>query len=146
MTFLNEERRLLTGSADSELRAWDISYPREVSRDARRHVDSPPPPRGLMTPRVCVCVCVVPSVQEPAEGQPRVKKVKSLLEDSDGDDQDADESPEDVRENVGVDVSTRDSRTDRTFSGHLSAHLDLRESGLHPARGQRQSCVSDRRQ
>lgn len=32
MVLLNEENRLLTGSADSELRAWDIDYLEEVSK------------------------------------------------------------------------------------------------------------------
>uniref|UniRef100_A0A3Q2Y8P9 WD repeat domain 3 n=1 Tax=Hippocampus comes TaxID=109280 RepID=A0A3Q2Y8P9_HIPCM len=54
--FAVSERRLLTGSADSELRAWDVSYPREVSRDARRQVDSPPPLAPLDD-----AACVVPS-------------------------------------------------------------------------------------
>lgn len=31
MVLLNQESRLLTGSADSELRAWDIDYLEEVS-------------------------------------------------------------------------------------------------------------------
>lgn len=35
MVLLNQETRLLTGSADSELRAWDISYLQEVRRDAQ---------------------------------------------------------------------------------------------------------------
>lgn len=30
MVLLNQESRLLTGSADSELRAWDIQYIQEV--------------------------------------------------------------------------------------------------------------------
>lgn len=30
MALLNQENRLLTGSADSELRAWDITYLDEV--------------------------------------------------------------------------------------------------------------------
>lgn len=32
MVLLNQENRLLTGSADSELRAWDIQYIEEVRR------------------------------------------------------------------------------------------------------------------
>lgn len=32
MVVLNQENRLLTGSADSELRAWDIEYIEEVKR------------------------------------------------------------------------------------------------------------------
>lgn len=32
MVLLNQENRLLTGSADSELRAWDIQYIEEVKR------------------------------------------------------------------------------------------------------------------
>lgn len=31
MVLLDQENRLLTGSADSELRAWDITYLQEVS-------------------------------------------------------------------------------------------------------------------
>lgn len=31
MVLLDRESRLLTGSADSELRAWDITYLQEVS-------------------------------------------------------------------------------------------------------------------
>lgn len=34
MVLLDQESRLLTGSADSELRAWDISYLQEVRRNA----------------------------------------------------------------------------------------------------------------
>lgn len=34
MVLLNQESRLLTGSADSELRAWDINYLTEVRRTA----------------------------------------------------------------------------------------------------------------
>ena len=33
MVLLNQQSRLLTGSADSELRAWDITYLDEVSSD-----------------------------------------------------------------------------------------------------------------
>lgn len=33
MVLLNQENRLLTGSADSELRAWDISYLQEVRKN-----------------------------------------------------------------------------------------------------------------
>lgn len=36
MVLLDQESRLLTGSADSELRAWDISYLQEVRRNAAR--------------------------------------------------------------------------------------------------------------
>lgn len=32
MVLLNQENRLVTGSADSELRAWDIEYIEEVIR------------------------------------------------------------------------------------------------------------------
>jgi len=32
MVLLNQENRLLTGSADSELRAWDITYLQEVRK------------------------------------------------------------------------------------------------------------------
>lgn len=31
MVLLDQDNRLLTGSADSELRAWDITYLQEVS-------------------------------------------------------------------------------------------------------------------
>lgn len=34
MALLDQENRLLTGSADSELRAWDISYLEEVRMNA----------------------------------------------------------------------------------------------------------------
>lgn len=37
MVLLNQENRLLTGSADSELRAWDISYLQEVRRNTWTH-------------------------------------------------------------------------------------------------------------
>lgn len=33
MVLLSQESRLLTGSADSELRAWDIKYLEEVRKD-----------------------------------------------------------------------------------------------------------------
>lgn len=33
MALLNQESRLITGSADSELRAWDINYLQEVSTE-----------------------------------------------------------------------------------------------------------------
>lgn len=33
MALLNQENRLLTGSADSELRAWDINYLEEVRKN-----------------------------------------------------------------------------------------------------------------
>ncbi|TMS06700.1 WD repeat-containing protein 3 [Larimichthys crocea] len=60
MVLLNQENRLLTGSADSELRAWDINYLQE----------------------------------EKAEGEPKVKKGKTLLDDDDDEDNEegADES------------------------------------------------------
>lgn len=35
MLLLNQDARLLTGSADSELRAWDINYLQEVSQGQR---------------------------------------------------------------------------------------------------------------
>lgn len=37
MVLLNQENRLLTGSADSELRAWDIDYLEEVSKRYSGH-------------------------------------------------------------------------------------------------------------
>lgn len=35
MVLLDQETRLLTGSADSELRAWDITYLQEVSSNMK---------------------------------------------------------------------------------------------------------------
>lgn len=61
MVLLNQESRLLTGSADSELRAWDIDYLQE----------------------------------ERADGEPHVKKGKTLQEKEDEDSEDElDENPE----------------------------------------------------
>lgn len=40
MVLLNQESRLLTGSADSELRAWDIRHMQEVRREGGRSVGS----------------------------------------------------------------------------------------------------------
>lgn len=37
MALLNQENRLLTGSADSELRAWDINYLQEVRKNTGGH-------------------------------------------------------------------------------------------------------------
>lgn len=37
MVLLSQESRLLTGSADSELRAWDINYLEEVRKDSAEH-------------------------------------------------------------------------------------------------------------
>lgn len=37
MALLSQESRLLTGSADSELRAWDIKYLEEVRKDTAEH-------------------------------------------------------------------------------------------------------------
>lgn len=37
MVLLSQESRLLTGSADSELRAWDINYLEEVRKDTAEH-------------------------------------------------------------------------------------------------------------
>lgn len=60
MVLLNQESRLLTGSADSELRAWDINYLQE----------------------------------EMAEGEPNVKKGKTLLEEDEDREEELDENPE----------------------------------------------------
>lgn len=38
MVLLSQESRLLTGSADSELRAWDINYLEEVRKDTAEHL------------------------------------------------------------------------------------------------------------
>lgn len=38
MVLLNQENRLLTGSADSELRAWDIDYLEEVNKQRSGHI------------------------------------------------------------------------------------------------------------
>lgn len=62
MVLLNREKRLLTGSADSELRAWDISYLQEGK----------------------------------AEGEPQVKKGKTLLDD---DEEQEEEEEEELDEN-----------------------------------------------
>lgn len=40
MVLLNQENRLLTGSADSELRAWDIDYLDEVSNQHSGHIST----------------------------------------------------------------------------------------------------------
>lgn len=37
MVLLDRDSRLLTGSADSELRAWDITYLQEVSTNQMNH-------------------------------------------------------------------------------------------------------------
>lgn len=60
MVLLNQESRLLTGSADSELRAWDINYLQE----------------------------------ERAEGEPDLKKGKTLLQEDDDREEEHDDSPE----------------------------------------------------
>lgn len=38
MVLLNQENRLLTGSADSELRAWDVDYLEEVRKRHTGHI------------------------------------------------------------------------------------------------------------
>ena len=48
MALLNQENRLLTGSADSELRAWDISYLEEVRENTAGH-SSQYMPTALLT-------------------------------------------------------------------------------------------------
>ncbi|XP_037542664.1 WD repeat-containing protein 3-like [Nematolebias whitei] len=63
MLLLNQENRLLTGSADSELRAWDMSFLEE----------------------------------EKAEGEPKVKKEKILLDDNDDGEEDHEKGDEDER-------------------------------------------------
>lgn len=60
MVLLDQESRLLTGSADSELRAWDIHYLQE----------------------------------ERAEGEPDVKKGKTLLDEDKDQEEEQDEDPE----------------------------------------------------
>ena len=101
MVLLNSENRLLTGSADSELRAWDINYLEEVRTQKciyhflfmiKCHIDDP-----------ASVVVKAPSLsQAKAEGEPKVKKGKTLLEENDDDEdneEEVDESLEEVREN-----------------------------------------------
>ncbi|XP_013856209.1 WD repeat-containing protein 3, partial [Austrofundulus limnaeus] len=65
MVLLNQGNRLLTGSADSELRAWDINFLEE----------------------------------EKAEGEPKVKKGKTLLDDED-EDHEKEDDDESVEERI----------------------------------------------
>lgn len=108
MVLLNQESRLLTGSADSELRAWDLRYLQEVRRHTEDAWLSIPVHliSDSLTIQACICVHterVCLSLQEKAEGEPEVKKGKTLLGDDDDDDDDdtqegGDEGLEEVQE------------------------------------------------
>lgn len=91
MVLLNQESRLLTGSADSELRAWDISYLQEVRTE-----------EGGRWRQVNCCSVASTSFlslsQERAEGEPKVKKGKSLLDDDSDEEEAAEEGDEGVEE------------------------------------------------
>lgn len=95
MVLLDRDSRLLTGSADSELRAWDIAYLQEVSvsnmdRDQWSNVG------GFKYPSFPPVS--LPPAQVKLEGEPEEKRGKiELVEDGDEDDQEADEGPEEVQ-------------------------------------------------
>uniref|UniRef100_A0A3Q3E665 WD repeat-containing protein 3 n=1 Tax=Hippocampus comes TaxID=109280 RepID=A0A3Q3E665_HIPCM len=101
--FLKDKNLLVTSSKDSFVKWWDLdtqhcfktlvghrsevwamTFLNEERRLLTGSADSELRAWDVSYPR-----------EEPAEGQPRVKKAKSPPEDGDGDDQDADENPED---------------------------------------------------
>lgn len=98
MVLLNQENRLLTGSADSELRAWDITYLQEVSvsmyRSKRLNLVLIPSPLFFLLSSVSL-----PPAQAKAEGEPEVKMGKTELEEEEEeeDKEGVDESPEEVQ-------------------------------------------------
>ncbi len=110
MVLLNHESRLLTGSADSELRAWDIQYIEEV-----RHITHAVPNGYFVgwitfqyslecdtwTLRELKLISYIQndikvSSQGKEVGEPKEKKVRTLLENEEEDEEGLDEEPEEV--------------------------------------------------
>lgn len=112
MVLLNQETRLLTGSSDSELRAWDISYLQEVSRDMNHGVERCFHPFSFF---FLLSSVSLPPAQAKAEGEPEVKKGKTELEEEEEeeDKEGVDESPEEVQ----------NPRVSNCYMEHLYNHL-----------------------
>lgn len=98
MVLLDQENRLLTGSADSELRAWDITYLQEVSSNTQVMAECCFKHSVFLFLSFFLSVSLPPA-QAKAEGEPEVKKGKTELEeDEDEEDKEGiDESPEEVQ-------------------------------------------------
>lgn len=112
MVLLNQENRLLTGSADSELRAWDIQYIEEVKRYHSCWVTVYVGWITFQHSLECdLWSCVENwhwshfnvfritskvSSQCKEVGEPQEKKVRTLLMDEEEDEEGLDEEPEEV--------------------------------------------------
>lgn len=96
MVLLDQDNRLLTGSADSELRAWDITYLQEVSINISHSSWL----NVVFKQSVFLFLSVsLPPAQVKGEGEPEVKKGKTELEEDDDeeDKEGTDEIPEEVQ-------------------------------------------------